>query len=305
MTLRPARPLPRRFRRPIAPRTRQFILHQHASRKNLFWKEWMRRSMRLLRFRWTKAWEMLLFWGGMSTVILMVFSLALLIFSPIVHVREISIVRTTSRLDVEQIQQALTPMFGRNLFFLSSREVEAIIVRILPDAETIQVGKKYPSHLTVRIGLQPLVARLHIVHPDVPEITAGTGAITDFLTAGGITITAPLGAEGDLPLLYIDDWGVRPVSGVRLLSPVFLKKMVQAEKLLSEQFGARITRRTIFVRSQEFHVQVNDAFELWFDTYGSSIDAQLARYRAFLQSVNVQEVKQYVDLRLSDRVVYR
>lgn len=228
-----------------------------------------------------------------------------MLFSPIIQVREIQVTRLSPRLDVEEVQEALSPMFGKHLFFLSSFEIAGLLQESIPDIEEVSIGKTYPSVLHVRISLDPLVARLHIKDPDAGDAAIiGTGATIDYLTSNG-TYTATTAARDTetLPEIVIVDWGVRPEPGAELLQTTFLERMNAAELTLLRQFGQELERRTVYLRAQEFHLRVSGV-ELWFDLR-TPLEDQFQRYRTFLKEVPFEQVKQYIDLRIADRVVHQ
>jgi len=237
---------------------------------------------------------------------LLLLAFGLLVFSPLVEVREVKVVRLDARLDIEGVQKILTPFFGRHLFFLPTHEVKEVLEKSIKDVKDVKVSKNYPSELSVRIKLDPLVAGIKIREPDsVGEVFTTTGAAVNFLTDEGIYVIAPLpeGAPA-LPLISVEDWGVRPVEGDLLISPELFLRMIEAERSLGEQFGHTIKGRTVFIRAQEFHLHLKRGIDLWFDR-ASPLEDQLLRYRTFLRSVSLDEVEEYVDLRVSDRVVYK
>ena len=241
-------------------------------------------------------------WLLAVTLLLGVTFLGFLLFSPIVQVREIQVTRESPRLDIEEVQATLTPVFGRHLFFLSSFEVVNLLEESIPDIGDVRVGKTYPSTLNVRIALHPLVARLHIVDPEAS--TGGTGVTLDFLTDQGIYIaTSSVDATEVLPDITLVDWGVRPEPGQLLIEPSFLERMNAAELTLLRQFGQEIEERIVYLRAQEFHLRVGGK-ELWFDLR-TPLKDQIDRYRTFLREVPASEVRQYIDLRVEDRVVYQ
>jgi hypothetical protein len=222
------------------------------------------------------------------------------------------------RLDIDKIQQVLAPLFGHRILFLSERDVVEILEKSVVDLSEVQVNKQYPSTISVTISLDPLVAELKVddptrgsTHKDSDDISegiaeVGSGVTTgrDYLTSKGVYVHVQSGKPSvPLPLLRLVDWGVRPLPGVPLISTELLKKMRFAEQILFQQFGMDVSERTIFLRAQEFHLTVND-LTLWFDIR-SSIEVQIERYRTFLQNVESTEAEEYIDLRLSDRVVYR
>ncbi len=240
----------------------------------------------------------------LAAVVLMIF-FAVALFSPAMRIAEVRIVRTESRLDIEQVQHLLSPLFGKHLMLLSGYDVRQLLDEGMADLQHVEVSKDYPSTLVVRITLDPLVARLRILDPEeVPSALAGTGASIDYLTDKGVYIsTQRASPDAMLPLFLLTDWGARPSAGAVLIAPELLGRMAITEKLLQEQFGQDVLTRTLFLRAQEYHLQTSQ-WTLWFDMR-NSLEDHLQRYRMFLREIPHEEVHEYVDLRLKDRVVYK
>jgi hypothetical protein len=247
-------------------------------------------------------------------VIVIVVSVAL--FSPLLTVRELRIARSDARIDIERVQRLLRPLFGRHLLFLSSQEVLPLLregraggptARAepgIPDLASVEVSKRYPSGLHLKLTLDPLIARLQIMDANGKTATGSVNA--DFLTAKGVYVAYSPDQVGSgvlLPLVKIVDWNEPPQPFWPLLHDEFLKAMHNAERALDEQFGQKVRSRTVYLRGQEFHL-LTPEYSLWFDLR-SPLEMQLLRYRLFLQSVGKTAAKEYVDLRLTDRVVYR
>jgi len=251
-------------------------------------------AVRASAFRWTVISVLL---GGIG-----VFSFFL--FSPVIQVREIKVERLSPRLDVEEVQNALSSLFGKHLFFLSSFEVTSLLENSIPDIQSVTIGKQYASTLNVRIALDPLTARLRIIDPDTNPDAVGTGTTIDFLTDQGIYIQTTAAKDTEtLPEIQLVDWGVRPSPGTLLIQPAFIERINAAEIAFLRQFGKDVRRRTIFLRAQEFHLRIDNT-ELWFDLKSPLAD-QLERYRTFLRAVGTEETYKYIDLRISNRIIYQ
>jgi hypothetical protein len=230
--------------------------------------------------------------------------LAIALFSPAMRIAEVRIVRTESRLDIEQVQHLLSSLFGKHLMLLSGYDVRQLLEEGMPDLRHTDVSKDYPSTLVVHIALDPLIARLRILDPDESAASTATGAAVDYLTDRGVYISSSRESpEESLPLFMLTDWGARPSPGIPLITPDFLSRMAISEKYVQDQFGQEVVTRTVFLRAQEYHLQTPQ-WTLWFDIR-SSIEDQFQRYRIFLREVPHEEVREYIDLRLKDRVVYR
>jgi hypothetical protein len=318
--LRPKRPLPRRFNRSVSPATRQFVKRRHQKAKELRrhqWRVYGRRFVTLIA-SWKKVvrqWALLL---GTGVVALLV---GIALFSPLFDVREISVQRGEGRVDVPRIQKALAPFFGRHMLYIGNNEVADAVKAVVPDVDRVSVEKQYPSRLFISIALKPIAARIILEEPKKPAVTGtGTGAVKagsgaaaapapavkkfDYVTDNGIYISTPSAQLGTaLPTIRIVDWAVRPVPDTPLLTQDFLQRVRRAEQILTDQFGQKITDRTVYLRGQEFHLTAGK-ISLWFDME-SSLDEQLSRFRIFLQTIGLSKATQYVDLRLEGRIVYR
>ena len=320
MPLRKPRRLPRRYNRPVTKQTRKLALRRRKTRT-----QWKRERLR----RWTRRaarsageWRRFI----LRTVLVGIFCalllvLGLLLFSPAVRIGAIHIVRTDPRLDLEETALALSPLYDRHLVLVSPYEVEALLTNKIPDMEDVTIEKVYPQELRVTVTLTPLSMRLAIVSPDEESSFAkparpaggatedkgsstGSSLHIDFLTEAGYYVQVPASEEYDvLPLVRIVDWGARPLPGTPLLSPLLTKRMDEAEKILVNQFGQSIISRTAFLRGQEFHLEL-PGYTLWFDMK-SPLEAHFQRYRTFLESLEEGESVRYVDLRLTNRVIYR
>lgn len=311
--LRSPRRLPQRFNRPVTPQTRNLVQRRLQRRRQYAFQRWQRGFQRVQRKIGSMKKTIMLF----STLLvagLVVLCVGLALFSPILNVREMQVMRTDSRIDPELVQRALAPVFGKHLFFLTQQEVTHVLESSLPDLASAEIQKSYPSTLRVRIALDPVVARLEIDEPD--SDTAGTGTVLsgsgtipgtqDYLTSEGVYAVyfpSQVQAGTGLILLRITDWGVRPEPWKPLIEPEFLATMRKAEDALRLDFDARIRSRSAYIRAREFHIQTA-THTLWFDLR-STVDEQLERYRLFLSSAGVGAAKQYVDLRLKDKIVYK
>lgn len=311
--LRKPRRLPQRFNRPVTRQTRNLVERRLQRRRNYAFQRWQRGFQRIQRKIGSMKKTIALF-SGLLVAGLVLLGMGLALFSPILNVLEIQVMRSDPRIDPERVQRSLASVFGKHLFFLTEQEVTNILESSLPDLSSAEIQKSYPSTLRVRIALDPVVARLEIDNPDTDA--AGTGAVMtgsgtlpgsqDYLTSEGVYAVyfpSQVQAGTGLILLRITDWGVRPEPWKPLIEPQFLTTMRKAEDALRLDFDVLIRSRAAYIRAREFHIQTA-THTLWFDLR-STVDEQLERYRLFLGSAGATAAKQYVDLRLKDKIVYK
>ena len=208
---RPRRPLPRRYSRRATPVMRSFAARRHQRVK-------MRSRQRIGKFRRQLSGRMAALgkfvrtWWIAVVSCLAVGVIALALFSPVLRIREIRVQRSQGRVNVSAVQKSLTPLFGKHLLFVQSRDIEQTVRAIVPDLDTIEISKQYPSRLFLRITVKPLIARLQfdgqkfvapVAPGDVESALAESAAATARLRAlsGADVVSSGSGQtamEGDL-----------------------------------------------------------------------------------------------------------
>jgi hypothetical protein len=311
--LRSPKRLPSRFNRPITPQTRALVERRHKRRKNYAFQRWQRGFQRLQR-RAGSLRAIIMQFAVLIVSGLLLLGVGLALFSSILHIRQIRINRNDPRIDTEQIQRTLAPLFGQHLFFTSTQDVVSLLKNAVPDMEQAEVAKEYPSTLRLRITLDPIIAALTIENPVQPAAgsgaTAGSGQLipegADYLTSKGLYVVyqqSQVQTGSGLTVLTVVDWGVRPEPWKQLIDPPFVEMMRIAEEQLRTQFALPVRSRIVYIRAREFHLKT-PTHSLWFDLR-SPVDEQIQRYRMFLQSVGTASAKEYVDLRLKEKIVYK
>jgi hypothetical protein len=311
--LRSPKRLPQRFNRPITPHTRALVERRHKRSRQYSFQRWQRMVQRVQRRAGTMR-KIILQFAVLIVSGLLLLGVGLVLFSPILHIREIHVSRSDPRIDAERIQGVLAPLFGDHLFFLSPQDVVNTLDEAIPDMREVTVTKEYPSTLRLKITLDQIIAALDIQSPDGVTGSgtfAGSGEVVvpegaDYLTSKGVYVVYQQSqvesGSGQLQLI-VTDWGVRPEPWRQLIDEPFLLAIRTAEEQLRTQFGIGMRSRTVYIRAREFHLKT-PTHSLWFDLR-SPLDEQLMRYRAFMQSVGSKSAREYVDLRLKDKIVYK
>ncbi len=310
--MKASRKLPRRFNRRAGPLVKS-LAHRHYGgprrrerrRKELF-SRWNRTIARikdtvLLEFR---MWLMI----GTGLVILTV--AATLLFAPFFDVRDMRVRRQDPRIDPEEIQDTLSPLFKQRLVLVTRSQVAGMLQSKYPEIERVEISKKYPSTLSISLYLEPVVAE--IIISDVIDGASGSGSsvagsgsnVFTYVTRTGTFVTSPIRLTGGpLPKLTITDWGIRPQNRDTLLSPVFLQTIFLTRDALLRDFGLQSLNILVFLRAQEFHITTNKT-TLWFDLR-SSLNVQFQRFREFLKTLSLDQAKEYIDLRIADKIIYK
>ena len=326
MPLKPSRRLPKKFSRLAPQYTKKLVAKKHKKNRG----QKLARLQRKLRGKkkqlssWLKVlWRTLL----VATAIGATWAAVSFFFSPYLHIQEIKIQRTEARLDVQEVQHILTPLFHRHIFSVSDHEIRSLLVESIPDIASIDVSIRLPQTLIIQIDLQDVASKLIILDPDSgdrlepieikqqeEENTAketGSGGKkparkrhADYMTADGIYILDPLTEyEKNLPIYRIVDWGARPTPSTQIISKEMMQLIKRAERVLTQQFQHTILRRTVYLRAREIHL-TTEHYTLWFDL-ASPFDEQILRYRTLRRVGNIEDISDYIDLRLRDRIIYK
>jgi hypothetical protein len=214
--------------------------------------------------------------------------------------------RQNASIDIEEVQNALLPLFQRKLVLVTRSEVQAVLLPLYPESRRIDIRKEYPSTLIVRLELEQPVARILIEGDDMPMNNTGslTPPLRTYVTQSGYFIESPLELrDGPFPTLTLVDWSVRPKNHTQLFPPEFLEMIASAQVILRRDFALEPKKVIVYVRAKEFHIRTDKA-TFWFDAK-SSLSVSFDRFRQFLRSVPLTRVKEYVDLRVQGAVIYK
>lgn len=312
MSLKAPSKLPKSLRRRVSPQTRSLarkycgVVDRRARRRKEFF---VRMSRRTTKLRGVIASEFKI-WTLIGAAIISVTVIAILLFSPYFDVREMQIRRQDPRIDPEEIQETLSPLFHQKLLLVSRSQVMAMLATTYPDIEKVEIAKNYPSKLTITVYLEPVVAEVKIDEGSSDATASGalvTGSGTNtysYVTKRGLFITSPMKLDTTpLPIITITDWAIRPQNRSLLLAETFLHNAFLARDTLRRDFGLTTVNTVVFLRAQEFHIQTNKA-NLWFDLR-SPLNVQFQRFRSLLKTVSFDDVKDYIDLRIADKIIYQ
>lgn len=311
MALRSPRRLPKSLNRSTSPYSLS-IARKHARSPDRMARRKHERRLRFFK-RCSKfaslvaselrAWLII----GIGTIVVAI--LLALLFSPFFDVRQITIQRQDPRIDLAEVQQLLSPLFRQRLILITRNQVASILKPQFPDIDTISIEKEYPSTLIISMTLEPVVARVLIDDSDtVPAVQSGalveSGSYA-YVTRSGLYVLSPiaLASSTPIPLLHFTDWGIRPQNRSRIVASDFMEKIFVARDILRADFGLTTLDIVVYVRAQEFHIRTNKT-TFWFDLK-STLPAQFQRLRQFLKNMTLDQAKQYIDLRIEDKIIFQ
>ena len=143
-------------------------------------------------------------WLVIGACVMIVTTVMVLLFAPFFDVRQIHIRRQDPRIDLEDIQQTLKPLFKQRLLLVTKNQVSAMLQNEYPDIDHVDIVKDYPSTLTVSIYLESIAAAVIIDDSDASAATQ-TGAIVGsgsyaYITRSGYYVNSPIKLTGSTPI---------------------------------------------------------------------------------------------------------
>lgn len=311
MPLKASKRLPKRFNRPASPLVRALARKYSGGsiradrRRKERAARWTRRAARWAELVISEFRLWILIGVGVIALTLA----GTLLFAPFFDVREMHVRRQDPRIDPEEIEQALSPLFNQRLVLVTRGQVAGMLTSAFPEIDRVEISKDYPSTLNVTVYLEPVAAEVVVDDGGAPKTGSGnlaTGSGTQlytYVTKRGFFAVSPIRLKGAYPKLLITDWGIRPQNRTPLLSPQFLQTIFLARDILRRDFGLQSLTITVYLRAKEFHIRTNKV-TLWFDLR-SSLPVQFERFREFLKILSLDQVKEYIDLRIAGLIIYK
>ena len=318
VAIKPSRRLPKAFQRSSSAISRKVARKtRHRKRNVRFHLIKISRQWRRLSRHAHVSFRSLKLWCASLVVAILLLLLFYFLFSSTFVVSSMRVSRQDHRVDIEEIQELLRPFFGRHILFVSPLLLEHTIQSAYPEVSAVHVRRNFPDELVMTLYMDPISAEILIGEPSDTEaeyVQVAESLETEqrevpyaYVTERGIYLEYPFSfpakQEEERLTIHLVDWAVKPTHRQKILSEDVIRNMVSAKRILRQSFGHSIPFITFYLRAREFHVQTEERV-LWFD-FSTPIVQQINRYRTFLRAIPQDRAKDYVDLRLHDRVVYR
>ena len=173
MALKPSRRIPRAFQRSASPLSRRIARRFVPGGGRHRWKESFRRIARKWR-RYGRSfhgsWRPFQLWILSIGIVVLTGVILFFLFSPAFTIHSIRVTREDRRVDVEEIQTLLSPMFRRHILFVSPILVAREIQEAFPEISSAIVRRVFPNELHVRIQMDEIIAQILIGEPHDSEV---------------------------------------------------------------------------------------------------------------------------------------
>ncbi len=226
------------------------------------------------------------------------------LFSPFFYIKNISVLRTNIVVDSASIETTLINLCkGENLIFTDTKKIQDEIKKIFPQWKNIILTKKIPNTLQVDVRTFLPIAKvklkaIHINENDgIEEEVSKTVIINEKWSITEKTLENPM-----LTIIYKDLFKNNTVAGENIIHLKHMNKILFIKKTLLEDYDLTTKNVDYFNNAREAYF---DLFKyiLWFDLE-QDISIQFDKFDYILNNVDMNLVE-YVDLRISNRIIYK
>lgn len=244
------------------------------------------------------------------TIILAGIALGISFFSPFFEVSDIIVTRDTVFVDIEEVQQTLSQVIGKNILFLPTEQLETDILNLFPSVETVHISKVYPKTIKAELKTHNVFALLKKRGSDEQYVLFDNGVLRASSVLGEDTkqvdgvlqIVVPTYEElGDGSQGVLDQ--VFPLGDKKqYLSQDMVDKISNLLDTFHKNFSEKDATIELFPLENEVHIMLQSGTRImfWLDR---DVDTQLFKLKTIAQGVDLYSGElAYVDLRIIDRV---
>lgn len=198
-----------------------------------------------------------------------------------------------------QVKQIAEELAGHNMLFLQTDILEQKILSEVPQVRTVHAVRKLPGTLKI------------IIQEKTPMVLLLSGGRYYFVDESGIAYEE---ARLDtlpgivLPQLKNSDATAQVTAGTRVVEPAFIQFVNEVQQKLPEVVATPVVEiRIPSLAAREVHFYLSNNWQVRFDST-RAVTAQLAVLKQLLESTvtpKEQQVLEYIDLRIPNRVYYK
>jgi len=202
---------------------------------------------------------------------------------------------------------------GKNMLFLSEKQLEQELMNLFPELQAIQVKKLYPRAIQVGVITEKIVARLKSETSGEEFILMKNGVILQntLKSQSGTTMKE---SPNDIPNFIVPKYEFgkeipeslthqfHPVTGTRFITPERLQIILVAMDLFRKNFQVKMSTVSYLPLEEELHLKLDNGTKvlLWLDR---DVETQLFKLKQAESKIDVASGQYaYIDLRIKDRV---
>lgn len=259
----------------------------HGKRlRNILLRVWS--NLGFLRFLQGVFRGSVIFWGF---VILSLGVIGFAFFSPYFQVSSMEIERDNPNFDTSELEQFLSDVYGRNLLFVSTPDLETDLLENFPEFFSVNMKEVWPNTLKVEVVLRK---------PAWVVFNQETANFSVLSEDGVVLKDRP---KEELLTIRVFDYPDELVMGERWVEAKVLDQIAQAYQSLRVDFGVMIEHIDFFPDAREVHFGRQGGGAFWVDLLGEDLEKQLKKLDWGEDYVNFRDGGfEYIDLRIPNQV---
>lgn len=192
----------------------------------------------------------------------------------------------------ESVKNDINAFYGKNIFLFTVSGQDERLKDSQTSIDKLNIVKGIPDTLKVEVFVRK------------PEIRWKTGDKTYYIDKNGVLFDLELSSEeyNKIPLVS-DDRNLQVVPGNKMVTNDFVEYVKTISAKLPELVKKEIEEIKINETTLFLEIKLKDGYRIYFDTLGNT-DDQLKILSKIIENHN-NEVKEYIDLRVTNRGYYK
>ncbi len=214
------------------------------------------------------------------------------VFSPYFDLKKITIVRDNSSIDAEEVEQILGEFYGKNLLFLSQKDVQQKLVSIFPEFKKIKISERWPSEMSLKIETSP------------PFLTLLNQETANFFVVSKNGVILMAKPDENLPIVKIIGYEKLILPHQQLTSEIVLKKIMLAKNLFEQNIELPLNDLNFYMDAQELHLISENDVAIWIDLQ-QPIESQIKKLELSATRIGLYDQPlDHVDLRIPKQIFW-
>lgn len=227
------------------------------------------------------------------------------------RVKHIDVKRNKLLTDSSQILEAVSDYYERNMWLVSSSEIEKALLKTFPILSEVKVVRDLPDRIKIELISYPIVANIHF---EVAMKSAAGESVNSpnlqneyhksLVNQEGYVVS--LNKEDlSLPEIYLIDQAEVPIQNSLVIKEAHLTEILRADRIINESLNLKVKRIKYFSYGREMHFETENGPTIWLD-FEDSVENQLEKLIKHTAEFDLENNPPiYFDLRIKNKLIYK
>ncbi len=215
------------------------------------------------------------------------------IFSPYFEIKRISIIRDNPNIDAKQIEEALQDFYGRNLIFLSQKEIQEELTKLFPEFQKVKVIERWPAAIELKIQTSP------------PLLTILNQETANFFVISKNGVVLSEKPDENLPIIKVFGYEKLIFPHQQFTTSEVLEKVLTAKNLFEQEFELPLKDVHLYVTAKEIHLISKHDVAIWIDLQ-QPIEKQMKKLELAANRIGLYDdtALDHIDLRVANQIFW-